>query len=223
LGPQLKSSHPDVKIMMYDHNKDHIVNWAKVIYSDSQASQYVSGTAFHWYSGSQFENLNATHNLYPDKFLLATEACNCPGVSLNNWDRGESYAYDILGDLNNWAVGWVDWNQILDMQGGPNHVNNYCDANIVCDTKNQVFYYQTTYYFTGQISKYVVPGSYRIDSSLSSNDLSVASFRTPENNVVIVALNKNTSPKTFQIANSGQYAQYQIPSRSIVTFSYPAF
>lgn len=74
---------------------------------------------------------------------MATEACNCPGVSLNNWDRGESYAYDILGDLNNWAVGWVDWNQILDMQGGPNHVNNYCDANIVCDTKNQVFYYQS--------------------------------------------------------------------------------
>lgn len=68
-----------------------------------------------------------------------------------------------------------------------------------------------------------MPGSYRIDSSLSSNDLSVASFRTPENHVVIVALNKNTSPKTFQIANSGQYAQYQIPSRSIVTFSYPAF
>lgn len=58
--------------MIYDHNKDHIVNWAKTIYSDSTASQYVSGTAFHWYSGSQFENLNQTHYLYPGKNEFAS-------------------------------------------------------------------------------------------------------------------------------------------------------
>merc|ERR1719446_398931 len=82
-----------------------------------------------------------------DKLLLATEGCNCPGVGSaaggveytpwgmrsdqNSWTRGERYGHDILADLNNWAHGWVDWNLLLDREGGPNHLGNKCDAPIV--------------------------------------------------------------------------------------------
>lgn len=38
------------------------------------------------------------------------------------WKRAENYARDIIGDLNNWIVGWTDWNLILDATGGPNWV-----------------------------------------------------------------------------------------------------
>jgi hypothetical protein len=36
-----------------------------------------------------------------------------------------------MGDLNNWAEGWTDWNLVLNPQGGPNHLNNFCDAPII--------------------------------------------------------------------------------------------
>ena len=28
LGPELAESHPDTKLLIFDHNKDHIVDWA---------------------------------------------------------------------------------------------------------------------------------------------------------------------------------------------------
>jgi len=157
LGPIMSKNHPNLSIMIYDHNKDNIVPWVKTVYSDPEASKYIKGTAFHWYSGPQFENVLEAHDLFPEKFLLATEACNCPGVNIDDWVRGESYGYDIIGDLNSFAIGWVDWNLLLDMRGGPNHLNNFCDACLLGDTKKQTLHIQPTYYYMGQLSKYLIP------------------------------------------------------------------
>lgn len=51
LGPRLQQDHPNVTLMIYDHNKDHIVDWVKTIFSDPEAAKYVKGTGFHWYTG----------------------------------------------------------------------------------------------------------------------------------------------------------------------------
>ena len=52
LGPQLAADHPDVKIFIFDHNKDHINNWTDTILANTSAAKpYVSGTAYHWYAG----------------------------------------------------------------------------------------------------------------------------------------------------------------------------
>ena len=47
LGPQLSKDHPNLKILIYDHNKDHVVEWAQTIYSDPDAAKYVRGIAVH--------------------------------------------------------------------------------------------------------------------------------------------------------------------------------
>ena len=162
LGPRLKKDHPEVNILIYDHNKDHVVEWAKTIYSDSDAAKYVWGTAVHWYSGDQFDNLNTTHFLFPEKPILATEATDARENDPKNplWSHGEHYAHDIMGDMNNWVVGFIDWNLMLDMLGGPNHKGpNECegpdlcgsDSMILADTKNQNIYPQVFYYYVGHI------------------------------------------------------------------------
>lgn len=52
LGPQLEQDHPDVKIFIFDHNKDHVITWAEGLLNQTKASaKYVSGTAYHWYAG----------------------------------------------------------------------------------------------------------------------------------------------------------------------------
>jgi hypothetical protein len=51
-------------------------------------SQYVDGMAFHWYGGTGdrlldgtygYDAVNATYHMAPDKILMATEGCSCPG------------------------------------------------------------------------------------------------------------------------------------------------
>ena len=51
------------------------------------------------------------------------------------WFTGERYAHNIINDLKSGCTKWIDWNIVLDMQGGPNHVGNYCDAPILADEK----------------------------------------------------------------------------------------
>jgi len=171
LGPTLANDHPNVKIIGFDHNKDHVLDWAKVLYADANAASYFSGIGVHWYGGLNTNNLNRTHELAPDKFILATEACNCGGVVYQKpdlaqwWSRAESLGLDILEDLRFWAVGWTDWNLLLSTKGGPNHLKNLCDANIIVDAQQELnrgtLIMQASYYFMGHFSRFIPPGSLR--------------------------------------------------------------
>lgn len=171
LGPVLHEEQPGVKIIGYDHNKDHVVKWAEALYGDEDAKQYVDGIGVHWYGGLNTQNLQASQDIAPEKFILATEACNCGGVVYqtdpeNWWSRAEDLALDILEDLRFWSVGWTDWNLVLGTDGGPNHLGNLCDANIIADPQETIglgkLIMQATYYFMGQFSRFIEPGSRQI-------------------------------------------------------------
>jgi len=56
--------------------------------------------------------------LYPNLPTLATEATlEAYWKQTDRWLQGQYYAIDIIGDLNNWALGWIDWNFLLDVDG----------------------------------------------------------------------------------------------------------
>lgn len=171
LGPVLHEEQPGVKIIGYDHNKDHVVKWAEAIYGDEAAKKYVDGLGVHWYGGLNTQNLQATQEMAPEKFILASEACNCGGVVYrtdpkNWWSRAEDLALDILEDFRFYSVGWTDWNLVLGTDGGPNHEGNLCDANIIADPLETLglgkLVMQASYYFMGQFSRFIEPGSKQI-------------------------------------------------------------
>ena len=211
LGPALKKSNVtnNIKLMMLDDQRIHLPTWTKTILSDSDAAKYIDGIAVHWYaateditpSGLYFGFMNKTHTDYPSFFLLATEACEgflpwSKGVELGSWTRGETYAHDIIGDINNWATGWTDWNAFLDLKGGPNWANNECDSPIILDTENTTqFYKQPMYYALAHFSSYVPKGSVRIDvqsesTSILKAPMECTGFKTPDGHIVLVVLNK---------------------------------
>ena len=74
------------------------------VFSSKDAAKYVSGIAVHWYEDfvTPALALSSTHQKFPDKFILATEACagffpwDVEKVALGSWERAESYAHDIL-------------------------------------------------------------------------------------------------------------------------------
>jgi glucosylceramidase len=219
LGPRLaKDGLKDKKIIIWDHNRDLIFDRTKIVLSDKKAAQYIWGVGFHWYADDEFENLSRTHQAFPDKPLLLTEASLMGGVKLGAWDRGEIYAYNIIEDLNNWASGWIDWNMVLNIKGGPNHAGNFCDAPVLVDEDKGQINYQSSYYYMGHFSKYIRPGARRIQSQSTHHELETVAFKNPDQSIVIVVLNRTGQEFQFTISDDGEAAEASSPAHSIMTF-----
>ena len=230
-----------VKIVIWDHNKEYAFERARYILSDPKANEAVYGIAFHWYSGDHFENLRLCKELFPDKELIFTEGCVEITTTATTmaakasegangeikatkapWEFGECYAHDIMGNINNGLSHYIDWNLLLDEVGGPNHVNNFCSAPIICDTVNQELLYQPSYCFIGHLSKYVPVGSKRVAHSKYTSDLQVNTFITPEGKTVIVVLNETDKEMELKIKDvvTNQLADTTIGPKTITTFIY---
>ncbi len=218
LGPTLeKEGLSDVKIYIWDHNRDLIVERASGTLSVPGASRYVYGIANHWYVSEEFENLSKVHELYPDKHILFTEGCQEGGLHLGSWLTGERYGRNMIGDFNNWQEGWLDWNLILDETGGPNHVGNLCDAPVVADTKTQEIHYNSSYYYIGQFSKFVGAGAARIGIDAEASALQHVAFLNEDGTIALIAMNETDGEIGFNAELDGQYAPYVLPAHSIAT------
>ena len=86
LGPELAKAGLDhIKIVIWDHNRDRMVERASVVYMDPQASKYVWGCGFHWYGEDHFDHVQMVHDAWPDKALLFTEGCQEGGPHPGEW------------------------------------------------------------------------------------------------------------------------------------------
>lgn len=218
LGPTLKnSSAKDVNILIWDHNRDIIVERAKAVLEDKEAAQYVWGTAFHWYVSEAFENVGKVHELFPDKGLLFSEGCQEGGVHFNSWATGERYARNMIGDFNNFCQGYIDWNLFLDNTGGPNHVNNLCDSPIIVDIFPEKLIHQSSYYYIGHFSKYIRPDAVRIKVENTHKELKTTAFKNIDGRVALVVLNETD----HRIETACSFAQKEYPihleAHSIIT------
>lgn len=95
----------------------------------------------------------------------------------------------FLQNVQNYATGWIDWSMALDTMGGPAYFKNYVDAPIIVNTSAGEFYKQPMYYALGHFSKFVKPGSFRIESQQNNHNLLVVAFIRPDNATVITILN----------------------------------
>ncbi len=221
LGPTMeREGLGHIKILIWDHNRDIIVERSKAVLEDPDAAKYVWGTAFHWYVSEAFENVSKVHELFPDKHLLFTEGCQEGGCHIGSWDTGERYARNMIGDMNNYCEGYLDWNLCLDETGGPNHVNNLCDAPIIIIPKKNKVIYNSSYYYIGHFSKYVLPKAYRIASFVSDNRLNVISFLNPNNQTVVVVLNQTNEKILYTLEINNQTTTIESLPHSIHTIIY---
>jgi glucosylceramidase len=219
LGPKLAQNNLDVKVMIWDHNKDHMVTWADTIFRDTAAAKYAWGTAFHWYSGDQFDNVAATHNSFPTKHLVATEqAWYLPNYS---WSNGQMYAHDIIGDLNNWDEGWVDWNLVLDQNGLPRHdPNTGCAASVTTDFTRDSVIYNPAYFYIAQFSRYMRPGAVRLGCTSSSSTIEATTFRNTNGVTVVAVYNNSANAVAIKVKQGTQIVKATIPANALCDFIY---
>lgn len=219
LGPIMHAEGlQGVNILIWDHNRDIIVKRASGVLSDPEASKYVWGTGFHWYVSEEFENVGKVHEMFPDKHLLFTEGCQEGGVKLGEWFTGERYGRNMIGDLNNWTEGYLDWNIVLDEEGGPNHVRNLCDAPIIADTKTNELHYESSYYYIGHFSKYIKPGAVRIGVDNTNDKLCTTCFLNEDGTIATVVMNEKDHAVDFKLGYEDKFLNLNLQPHSIATY-----
>ncbi len=219
LGPVMQAgSLKDVNILIWDHNRDIILERTVPVFSDPEAAKYIWGTAIHWYVSEAFENVGKVHELFPDKHLLFTEGCQEGGVHLGSWKTGERYGRNIMGDLNNFVEGYLDWNIVLDEMGGPNHVGNLCDAPIIADTQKDLINYQSSYYYIGHFSKFIRPGARRVAVEMDLDHLLATAFVNVDESLILVLQNETDQLKKFEVRVKGLHTMSTIAPHAIATY-----
>lgn len=207
----------DIKIMFWDHNREKVLERAEAVLSDTEAAACVDGIAVHWYTGDHFNALSMVHELYPGKTIRFTEGCAPHDPTFSKLSNGEWYAHDIIGCLNNWVASWTDWNMLLDEQGGPNHVSNWCDAPVIYDTRQRKIILESSYYYLAHFSKYIKPGAVRVGSTSFTEKLETLAAVNPDGKRVLVVLNRSVEDVGFVMRYNGQGAAVTSPGRSIMT------
>jgi glucosylceramidase len=228
LGPTLKKAElGDKKITVWDHNRDLLSQRASTILDDPEASKYVWGIGFHWYeswSGGDpmFENVGKVHEMYPDKNLLFTEGCveKFDYSKLQLWANGERYGKSMIHDFNNGTVGWTDWNILLDENGGPNHVGNFCFSPIHGDTRTGALIYTPSYYYIGHFSKFIGKNAKRISSLSSRSQLLTTSFLNQDSKVVTVVMNQTDATIKYNLCIGTKATEVVILPHAIQTLVY---
>jgi glucosylceramidase len=219
LGPELEAAGlGDVRIVVWDHNRDLMVERANVVYSDPAAARYVWGTGFHWYGEDHFDHVQQVHDAWPDKQLLFTEGCQEGGPHHGSWELGERYARSLINDLNRWTVGWIDWNLLLDDRGGPNHVGNFCSAPILVDPATGTVAPQSSYYYLGHFARFIKPGARRVPCAADRPALEATSFLNPDGSVAVVVMNRTERAQRFALNIGERRAVTELPPRSIASY-----
>ena len=228
LGPTIKREGlGDKKIIVWDHNRDLMNQRANTIFSDPEASKYAWGMGFHWYETwaggmPMFDNVRKVHEAYPTKNLLFTEGCveRFDAKKYQFWANGERYGTSMINDFNNGTVGWTDWNILLDQNGGPNHVGNFCFAPIHMDTNSGELIYTPSYYYIGHFSKFIRPDAKRVSTAVSRSSLISTSFLNKDGKMVTVVMNQSNKSVTYNLMIASEKTVVTIPAHGIQTLVY---
>ncbi len=191
------------------------------------------------------EALQYAHHKAPGKHLIQSEACvdaEVPKWRDDQWywskeatDWGWDwapedqkhlhpkyvpvyrYARDIIGCLNNWVDGWIDWNMVLDRQGGPNWFENWCVAPVIVDPEQDEVYFTPLYYTMAHFSRFIRPGAVRIGVGKTDASLQVTAAENPDGSLVVVVLNQDTQSKQFELVLEGRSRVVEIDARALQT------
>lgn len=202
LSPMLKKTgYGSVKILIWDHNKESMYDRALEVLEDDEVRECVAGVGFHWYTGEHFDGVRLVHERYPEKELIFTEGC----VEFSRYDganeiaMAEHYAHDMIGNFQAGMNGFIDWNLVLDSEGGPNHKENYCAAPIMCDTKHNRVLHKLMYYYIGHFSRYIKAGARRIETTKYCKDIEVVACKNKDGEVIVVILNLSENKREVAV------------------------
>lgn len=215
--------------------------------SESSSKYYAGTAIHWYESTFDFfpDALQYAHKKNPAKHLINTEACidaQVPAWKDDKWywskeatDWGWTwapenqkhlhpkyvpvfrYARDIIGCLNNHVDGWIDWNMVLDRQGGPNWFKNWCAAPVIVDPAADEVYFTPLYYTLAHFSKFIRPGAKRIGFENADPELMCTAAQNPDGTIAVVLFNPGEAEREISLNLNGQNYGTKISAKAIQT------
>jgi glucosylceramidase len=219
LYPAMKQAGLEhVEIFIWDHNKERVFERACDLI-DATTDGMIAGTAFHWYSGDHFEALNLVRQQFPDKKLILSESC----LEYNKFDSAAEavnagrLAHDMIGNLNHGLNAFYDWNILLNKEGGPNHVGNYCDAPFLFDEDRKELLQRMSADYYWHFAHFIQPGAVRLGFSRYTDEIDVTAWENPDGRIVLILLNRGDKAIPAHIRISGKETEIVLSAHSIVS------
>ncbi len=215
LGPAFQAAGIATKIVVWDHNCDN-PGYPIEILNDPAAKPFVHGSAFHLYGGD-VSALSQVHNAHPDKALYFTEQWTGSTGQFGG-DLMWHLKNVIIGTMRNWSRVALEWNLANDPNFEP-HTPGGCTQckGALTIAAGNVASRNVAYYIVAQASKFVPPGSVRVESNLLPQLPNVA-FRTPEGKMVLIVLNEAAQAASFNISAGGKWVVGSLQAESVGTF-----
>ena len=189
--------------------------------------------------------LQYTHTKAPDKYMIQTEACVDAEVPVWKddkwywskeatdwgWDWAPAdkkhlhpkyapahrYAGDIIGCLNNWVDGWIDWNMVLDKQGGPNWFKNWCTAPVIVDLEKDEIYFTPLYYVMSHFSRFIRPEAVRIGVANPNTEVMCTAALNKDGSTVVILFNPDGKSKDIAVNYNGKSINTHLKENAIQT------
>lgn len=227
----------DVKIIGIDDKRFEVIAFANG-YQNSFHDRSIPNIdifAIHWYGDkvSSMKAIDQVAELY-DKPMLMTEGCLGTGARLveddtirgpviGAWNRAAYYAHDLIENFQHNIGGYVDWNYVLNENGGPSYLKASVDAPMIFNAKDQILIKQPIYYALAHFSKFLRSDCTRVKSELNNlYDIEAISFACTENEMVVILHNLGSVAQTITLIDDGNNGQAQITvdANSINTLTY---
>jgi glucosylceramidase len=140
------------------------------------------------------------------------------------------YLRDIIVGLNHWYVGWIDWNGVLNQDGGPGHEVNPVPAAIMVDTATNAMQHFSKFFLpqarvaatTVTLASGVAANDYDGTPTQDGHALLATAAKNPDGSVAIVLFNETGTPIDYAVVLGAQNVAATIPPQSLQTLLWPA-
>jgi glucosylceramidase len=188
---------------------------------------------YHGYEFTDFHKMKELQQRYPELPLWQTEVCYAYGsgtprtMPLPRYDfqDGDFWGNQIISDIEANTSAWIYWNMVLDQKGGPWLVSeihadppdNVQHSVVVINRKTKKVTYTGLYYYLAHFSKFVRPGSMRIQTEGTQNGIRAISFKQPNGTLVTELLNSRPNNVNVTLKWRDLSSQVTLPAFSITT------
>ena len=214
LGPAFRNAGITTKIVVWDHNCNN-PNYPITIMDDPAAKAFVDGSAFHLYEG-EIGAMSGVHAAHPDKNLYFTEQWTGANGSFDG-DLKWHMKNVIIGSMRNWSKVALEWNLASDPTYQPHTPGGCSECKGAVTISGSVASKNVSYYIVAHASKFVTPGSVRIESSTGSTVSNVVFIR-PDGKKVMLVVNENGAAVNVNLKYKGKWAVVSIPGNAVATY-----
>jgi len=215
LAPRFKQDKVSIEIWEGTIVSKTLDAYIQPVLDDPKTNPLITGIAYQWDGREAF---SATHEHYPEKKLMQSEAECCDGE--DSWLQGLTTFSKMIDDTNHFAGSYFFWNTVLNEET-KSHWGWHQNSLLTVDRGTRTVRYNPEFYSMKHFSANVLPGAQRIAVS-GGPFKQIVAFRNPSGSQVLEFENESGDTKEATIQSNGKYYRMLVPAQSMNSVVVPA-